>query len=182
MAVRSSINDTITRSSTRESGEMVREFDLRSAATVLGAAIGAMFLIFYILAFVPWLLANGMTAAVEGMMNQVGFDHFNASTLGDWILVLLIGALFTAFIVAIIVGILFLYNLLSERTGMGLRLGAELPAGDESAAIEAAPKKPMPAKRASTTKRRPTKQAATKRAPAKATSATKRSSATKRAR
>ena len=177
MPVRRAINDTITRSSTRDGGETVREFDLRSAATVLGAAIGAVFLAFYILAFVPWLLANGMTAAVEGMMNQVGFDNFNAGTLGDWILVLLVGALFTAFITAIVVGILWLYNLISQRTGMGLRIGGELSAGDQPVAIEAPPAKRAPAKRASTTKRSPTKRTATKR-----TSATKSSSATKRRR
>ena len=182
MPVRSAINDTITRSSTREGGETVREFDLRSAATVLGAAIGAVFLVFYILAFVPWLLANGMTAAVEGMMNQVGFDNFNAGTLGDWILVLLVGALFTAFITAIVVGILWLYNLISQRTGMGFRFGGELPAGDQPVAIAAPPAKPAPAKRGSTTKRSPTQRTATKRTATKRTSATKSSSATKRRR
>jgi len=175
--VRRAINDTITRSSTRDGGETVREFDIRSAATVLGAAIGAVFLVFYVLAFVPWLLANGMTAAVEGMMNQVGFDNFNAGTLGDWILVLLVGALFTAFITAIVVGILWLYNLISQRTGMGLRIGGELPTGDQPAAIEAPPARRAPAKRASTTKRSPTKTTAAKR-----TSTTKSSSATKRRR
>ena len=177
MPVGRAINDTITRSSTRDGGETVREFDIRSAATVLGAAIGAVFLVFYVLAFVPWLLANGMTAAVEGMMNQVGFDNFNAGTLGDWILVLLVGALFTAFITAIVVGILWLYNLISQRTGMGLRIGGELPTGDQPAAIEAPPARRAPAKRASTTKRSPTKTTAAKR-----TSTTKSSSATKRRR
>jgi hypothetical protein len=180
--VRRAINDTITRSSTRDGGETVREFDIRSAATVLGAAIGAVFLVFYVLAFVPWLLANGMTAAVEGMMDQVGFDSFNAETLGDWILVLLVGALFTGFITAIVVGILWLYNLISQRTGMGLRIGGELPAGDQPAAIEARPAKRAPAKRASPTKRPPTKRPPTKTAAAKRASATKGSSATKRRR
>ena len=177
MPVRRAINDTITRSSTRDGGETVREFDIRSAATVLGAAIGAVFLVFYVLAFVPWLLANGMTAAVEGMMDQVGFDNFSASTLGEWILVLLVGALFTAFITAIVVGILWLYNLISQRTGMGLRIGGELPTGDQPAAIEAPPARRAPAKRASTTKRSPTKTTAAKR-----TSTTKSSSGTKRRR
>jgi predicted lipid-binding transport protein (Tim44 family) len=177
MPVRRAFNDTMTRDSTRDGGETVREFDLRSAATVLGAAIGALFLVFYVLAFIPWLLANGMTAAVEGMMNQVGFDEFNAETLGDWVLVLLVGALFTAFITALVVGILWLYNLLSQRTGMGLRIGGELPAGDPQAAIEAQPAKRTPAKRppakkaSAATKKRPSpKRAGT----TKSTSATKR--------
>jgi type IV secretory pathway VirB6-like protein len=180
--VRRSINDTITRDRAHDGGETVREFDLRSAAIVLGAAIGAGFLVFYVLAFVPWLLANGMTAAVEGMMNQIGFDNFNASTLGDWILVLLVGAVFTAFIVGIVTTILWLYNLLSERTGMGFRLAGELPAGDEPAAIEATPERAVPARRAGTAKRAAaTKSASTKRSTAKRTTAkrtTKKSAGT----
>jgi hypothetical protein len=127
----------LTRETLRDSGEIVREFDLRSAAAVLGAAIGVVFLIFFLAAFLPWLLANGMTAAVEGMMHQVGFDDFQANTLGDWILVLFIGAVFTAFIVALCVAILMLYNVLSQRTGMGLRVVTELPPSEDRAAIEA---------------------------------------------
>jgi hypothetical protein len=127
----------LTRETIRESGEIVREFDLRSAAAVLGAAIGAVFLMFFLAAFLPWLLANGMTAAIEGMMHQVGFSDFKANTLGDWILVLFIGAVFTAFIVAVCVAILMLYNVLSQRTGMGLRVVSELPPPEEPTAIEA---------------------------------------------
>jgi hypothetical protein len=165
--VRRSINDTITRDRSRDSGETVREFDLRSAAIVLGAAIGAGFLIFYVLAFVPWLLANGMTAAVEGMMNQIGFDNFNASTLGDWILVLFVGAVFTAFIVGLVTAILWLYNLLSQRTGMGFRLAGALPAGEAPAAIEASAEPAR--KRARTKSSGTTKAAAAKRSTRKAT-------------
>jgi hypothetical protein len=174
--VRRSINNTITRDRRDEGGETVREFDLRSAATVLGAALGSLFLIFFLLAFVPWLLANGMTAAVEGMMNQVGFDDFNAGTLADWILVLLVGAIFTGFIVGLVTAILWLYNLLSQRTGLGFRLSGELPAGDPTVEIEAAPEPRAPAKTATATKRKATKSAGTKRAgTAKSTRATKQS-------
>ena len=127
----------LTRETARASGEVVREFDLRSAAAVLGAAIGAVFLCFFLAAFLPWLLANGMTAAIEGMMHQVGFSDFRANTLGDWILVLFIGAVFTGFIVAVCVAILMLYNVLSQRTGMGLRVVSELPPAEEPSAIEA---------------------------------------------
>jgi hypothetical protein len=109
-----------TRDAERDGGEVVREFDVRSAAVVIGAGIGVLFLVFFLAAFIPWLLSNGMTAAVEGLMHQVGFDEFSAGTLGDWILVLLVGALFTAFIVAIAVSILWLYNLISKRTGVSM--------------------------------------------------------------
>lgn len=186
MPVRRALNETMTRHAQRDSGETVREFDIRSAATVLGAGIGALFLVFYVLAFIPWLLANGMTAAVEGMMNQVGFDDFEAATLGDWVLVLLVGALFVAFIVGLVVGILWLYNLISERTGLGFRIGGELPEGDETMAIEAPPtgtvpaqrrpaKKAAAAKRTTGTPRKPVpRKAAAKKPAAKRTTATKR--------
>ena len=60
-------------------------------------------------------------------MHQVGFGDFQANTLGDWILVLFIGAVFTAFIVAVAVAILALYNVLSQRTGMGFRMVERAP-------------------------------------------------------
>ncbi len=162
----------LTRESTRESGEIVREFDVRSAAAVLGAFIGAIFLVFFLAAFVPWLLANGMTAAVEGMMHQVGFGDFRANTLGDWILVLFIGAVFTAFIVAVAVAILALYNVLSQRTGMGFRMVSELPPADEPAALEVQ----SPAKR-STSNSAATKRASTA---SKSGGSTKRTGTTSR--
>jgi len=151
MAVRGNLNQTFTRHAERASGEMVREFDLRSAAAVLAAFVGAIFLVFYLLAFLPWLLSNGMTAAVEGMMHQVGFDDFSANTLGDWILVLFIGAVFTAFIVALVLAILKLYNVLSSSTGMGFSFAGELPGGDEVRQIQA-----PPAKKSAAAKRRTT--------------------------
>lgn len=160
MAARGNLNETFTRHAERESGEVVREFDLRSAAAVLAAFVGAIFLVFYLLAFLPWLLSNGMTAAVEGMMHQVGFGDFNANTLGDWILVLFIGAVFTAFIVALVVAILKLYNVLSSSTGMGFSFAGELEAGDEVRQIEAQSPKKAAAKKA------PAKKAAAKKRPA----------------
>ncbi|HEU5301102.1 MAG TPA: hypothetical protein VFW06_02570 [Acidimicrobiia bacterium] len=179
MAVRGNLHRTFTRHAERESGEVVREFDLRSAAAVLAAFIGAVFLVFYLLAFLPWLLSNGMTAAVEGMMHQVGFDDFTANTLGDWILVLFIGAVFVAFIVAIVVAILKLYNVLSSSTGMGFSFAGELEAGDEPRQIEA-----PPAKRSTAAKKAkaPAKGSDTKRAAAKRGSSKSGARATKRAR
>jgi hypothetical protein len=119
-------------------GERIREFDVRSAATVMSAFIGGLFLVFFLAAFLPWLLSKGMTAAVEGLMNRIGFGTFHANTIWSWLLVLAMFALFTAFIVAIATGILALYNLLSERTGVGMRVegGArELVAGGRAALV-----------------------------------------------
>jgi hypothetical protein len=108
-------------------GERIREFDVRSAATVMTAFIGALFLIFFLAAFLPWLLSKGMTAAVEGLMNRIGFGTFHANTIWSWLLVLAMFAVFTAFIVVIATGILALYNLLSERTGMGMSVDPRTP-------------------------------------------------------
>jgi hypothetical protein len=108
-------------------GERIREFDVRSAATVMTAFIGALFLIFFLAAFLPWLLSKGMTAAVEGLMNRIGFGTFHANTIWSWLLVLLMFAVFTAFIVVIATGILALYNLLSERTGMAMSVDPRVP-------------------------------------------------------
>ncbi|HUV10357.1 MAG TPA: hypothetical protein VMX12_05220 [Acidimicrobiia bacterium] len=157
MAVRGNLHQTFTRHTQRDSGEVVREFDLRSAAAVLAAFMGAIFLVFYLLAFLPWLLSNGMTAAVEGMMHQVGFGDFRANTLGDWILVLFIGAVFTMFIVALVLAILKLYNVLSHSTGLGFSFAGEIEGGDAPRQIEAAAAK----------KARPTKKSAASRSSAK---------------
>jgi hypothetical protein len=116
----------LTRETKRENGEVVREFDVISAATVMAAAIGALFLIFFLASFLPWLLSKGMTAAVEGLMNRIGFGDFSADTIWSWLLVLVVFAVFTAFLVAIATGILALYNLLSLRTGMGMPVRPEL--------------------------------------------------------
>lgn len=120
----------LTRETQRENGEVVREFDVVSAATVMAAFIGALFLIFFLASFLPWLLSKGMTAAVEGLMNRIGFGDFTAETIWSWLLVLVVFAIFTAFLVAIATGILALYNLLSQRTGMGMPVRAELDPGD----------------------------------------------------
>src|SRR5260370_25621579 len=115
----------ITRDIRRAEGEAGREFDVVSAATLLSAFIGGLFLVFFLAAFLPWLLSRGMTAAVEGMMNQIGFGSFHANTIWSWLLVLVMFGLFTVFIVMIATAILLLYNLLSQRTGMGM--GAARP-------------------------------------------------------
>lgn len=110
----------LTRETKRDDGEVVREFDVRSAAVVMGAVIGVLFLLFFLAAFLPWLLSRGMTAAVEGLMDRIGFGDFTADTIWDWFLVLLVFAIFTAILVAVSTGILALYNEISKRTGFGL--------------------------------------------------------------
>ena len=132
--------DMLTREIERESGEVVREFDVVSAATVLTAFIGGLFLIFFLAAFLPWLLSKGMTAAVDGVMNQIGFGSFHTTTIWSWLIVLAMFAVFTAFIVAIGTAILATYNVLSEKTGMGMRAAPRPPA-----VVAARPRRALPA-------------------------------------
>lgn len=121
----------LTRETKRDDGEVVREFDIISAAIVIGAAIGVLFLLFFLASFLPWLLSRGMTAAVEGLMDRIGFGDFSADTIWDWFLVLLVFAVFTLILVGIAIGILALYNQISKRTGFGLPVrSTELEAGD----------------------------------------------------
>ena len=138
----------LTRETERETGEIVREFDVVSAATIMTAFIGGLFLVFFLAAFLPWLLSKGMTAAVEGVMDQIGFGSFHATTIWSWLLVLAMFAVFTIFIVAIATAILATYNLLSERTGMGMRPDARtpelVPAQPRRRAL-VAPRRPAPA-------------------------------------
>jgi hypothetical protein len=69
-------------------------------------------------------------------MHQVGETSFEANDLGDWLYVLIIGAVFTGFIVLLAIGILALYNLISKRTGMHMSALREKP-------VEAAPERPV---------------------------------------
>lgn len=115
----------ITREARRPDGVVIREFDVGSAAQVLGALFGAIFLVFFLMAFLPWVVVKGTTAAVEGLMSRVGFGDFTASTIWSWTLVLIVGAAFVLFLVTIITSLLALYNVLSERTGHGLQLRSD---------------------------------------------------------
>jgi hypothetical protein len=133
----------LTKDVANTTGEVVRRFDVVSAASVMTAFIGTLFLIFFLAAFLPWLLSKGMTSAVEGMMNQIGFSSFHATTIWSWLVVLAMFAVFTAFIVAIATAILALVNLLSHQTGMGMRVEPGppelLPGLSNSSALAASP-------------------------------------------
>jgi hypothetical protein len=134
----------ITREAKREDGEIIRQFDLISALEVMGAVLGTVFLVLFLAAFLPWLLVKGTTAAVEGLMSRIGFGDFSADTIWSWLLVLVVGAAFVLFLVAVLGGILALYNVFSRRTGYGLRLQhAELPEAPQERAV-AARSKPVP--------------------------------------
>ncbi len=62
-------------------------FDLQALAFLVAAVLGGVFVILFLLAFLPWLLAGALTAAVESLMRQLGFSKFTVDGIGDWVLV-----------------------------------------------------------------------------------------------
>jgi len=90
-------------------------FDLESISQVVGAVLLGLFLITFMLAFLPWLLAGAMTAAVENVMRQVGFSKFTIDGVGDWIIVFVVGLLAVAFFVIVVTAIAGIANFLSAR-------------------------------------------------------------------
>ncbi|HEY4396841.1 MAG TPA: hypothetical protein VGO28_04150 [Acidimicrobiia bacterium] len=88
-------------------------FDLQALAFLVGAVLTGVFVILFLLAFLPWLLAGALTAAVESLMRQVGFSKFTVDSIGDWVLVLVVGAVAVAILVAAVTAIAGVANLLS---------------------------------------------------------------------
>jgi hypothetical protein len=90
-------------------------FDLKAVTQVVGATLLGLFLIAFLLAFLPWLVGKAMTSAVEGLMRQVGFAQFSADNVVDWLLVLGVGLASVVFFVIIAVAIVAIANFLSAR-------------------------------------------------------------------
>ena len=88
-------------------------FDLQALAFLVAAVLGGVFLILFLLAFLPWLLAGALTAAVESLMRQLGFSKFTVDGIGDWVLVFVVGAVAVAILVAAVTAIAGVANLLS---------------------------------------------------------------------
>lgn len=73
-------------------------------------------------------------------MVRLGSGGFAIDTIWSWLLVLGAFTAFTAFIVAIAIAILFLYNVLATRTGRGLCLGGaalSMPSGQPELSVSA---------------------------------------------
>jgi hypothetical protein len=115
-------------------------FDLQALAFLVGAVLSGVFLILFLLAFLPWLLAGALTAAVESLMRQVGFSGFTVDGIGDWVLVFVVGAVAVAILVAAVTAIAGVANLLSyhltSRRDRGPAAPApqsQVPSGDRGA-------------------------------------------------
>ena len=88
-------------------------FDLQALAFLVAAVLTGVFVILFLLAFLPWLLSGALTAAVESLMRQVGFAKFTVDSIGDWVLVFVVGALAVAILVAAVTAVAGVANLLS---------------------------------------------------------------------
>ena len=114
-------------------------FDLQALAFLVAAVLGGVFLILFLLAFLPWLLAGALTAAVESLMRQVGFSKFTVDSIGDWVLVFVVGAVAVAILVAAVTAIagvanLLSYNLTSRRDrGPAAPARLQVPSGNRGA-------------------------------------------------
>jgi len=114
-------------------------FDLQALAFLVAAVLTGVFVILFLLAFLPWLLSGALTAAVESLMRQLGFTKFTVDSIGDWVLVFVVGAVSVAILVAAVTAIagvanLLSYHLTSKRDrGPGVPAQSQLPPRDRGA-------------------------------------------------
>jgi hypothetical protein len=88
-------------------------FDLQALAFLVAAVLTGVFVILFLLAFLPWLMAGALTAAVESLMRQVGFARFTVDSIGDWVLVFVVGAVAVAILVVAVTAVAGVANLLT---------------------------------------------------------------------
>ena len=103
-------------------------FDLQALAFFVAAVLTGIFIILFLLAFLPWLLAGALTAAVESVMRQLGFAKFTIDSIGDWVLVFVVGAVAVAILVAAVTAIAGVANLLSYHVTSRRDRGPAAPA------------------------------------------------------
>jgi hypothetical protein len=138
---------------------VIHRVDIRSTAEVTALLFGGLLLVVFMALLLPWLLAEATTEAVEGLMQRIGFRNFNADTLGDWVLVLVVITGFTAMLVGFVVVEVAAYNRLVQHTGWALpmpRRRRELVTAPTDAQVRpprALP--PTPARRAASKKAAP---------------------------
>jgi len=88
-------------------------FDLHALALLVGSILTGVFVILFLLAFLPWLLSGALTAAVQAVMRRIGFSSFTVDSIGDWAAVFLVGLVAIAILVAVITAIAGIANTLS---------------------------------------------------------------------
>jgi hypothetical protein len=92
-----------------------RAFDIQALAFLVAGILCGVFVILFLLAFLPWLMAGALTAAVENLMRQVGFSKFTVDSIGDWVAVFAVGLLAVVILVVAITAIAGVANFLSDK-------------------------------------------------------------------
>lgn len=103
-------------------------FDLQAIAFLVGSVLTGVFVILFLLAFLPWLLAGALTAAVQAIMRRIGFTNFTVDSIGDWVAVLVVGLLSIAILVAVVTAIAGIANMLSYHITSRRDRGPTVPA------------------------------------------------------
>ena len=106
-------------------------FDLQAIAVLVGSVLLGVFVILFLLAFLPWLLEGALTAAVQAVMRRIGFTDFTVDSIGDWVLVLVVGVLAIAILVAVVTAIAGIANQLSYHMSSWRGRGPTAPGRGE---------------------------------------------------
>ena len=103
-------------------------FDLQALAFLVGSILTGVFVILFLLAFLPWLLSGAFTAAVQALMRRIAFSNFTVDSIGDWVAVFVVGILAIAILVAVITAIAGIANRLSYHVSTWRERGSNAPA------------------------------------------------------
>lgn len=103
-------------------------FDLQALAFLVGSILTGVFVILFLLAFLPWLLAGALTAAVQAVMRRIGFSDFTIDSIGDWVVVLVVGLAAIAILVIVVTAIAGIANQLSYHVASWRDRGSTAPA------------------------------------------------------
>lgn len=106
-------------------------FDLQALAFLVGSIVTGVFVILFLLAFLPWLLSGALTAAVQAIMRRIGFSKFTVDSIGDWAAVFIVGIVAIAILVAVITAIAGIANQLSYHVSSWRDRGPNVPARSE---------------------------------------------------
>jgi hypothetical protein len=102
-------------------------FDLQAVAFLVGSILAGVFVILFLLAFLPWLLEGALTAAVQAVMRRIGFSNFTVDSIGDWVIVFVVGLVAIAILVAVVTAIAGIANTLSYHLTSRRDRGPRVP-------------------------------------------------------
>jgi hypothetical protein len=119
------------------------EFDLQALAFLVGSILAGVFVILFLLAFLPWLLEGALTAAVQAVMRRIGFSDFTIDSIGDWVAVFVVGLVAIAILVAVVTAIAGIANTLSYHLTSRRNRGPRVPGPYRERGANGAPLGPL---------------------------------------